>query len=159
MSPQGVMTREQASYSPGLNSIEGQKFCPGIQTRSRDKLPSLSLGISKNLPLSPVLVDQPATEPLLQIPPGDTQGRLGAEKPQSRATPCELICDFIASYSGMARDPKEAHRKPVRDIIQRLLALDTRCTRYTDLANIGVAIYVSICGIFSDALSVWTAQQ
>jgi hypothetical protein len=60
------MTREQASYSPGLNSIKGQKFCPGTQTRSRDKFPSLSLGISKALPLSPVLVDQPATELLLQ---------------------------------------------------------------------------------------------
>ena len=64
MSPQGVMTREQASYSPGLNSIESKKFYPGTQTRSRDKLPILSLGISKALPLSPVLVDQPATEPL-----------------------------------------------------------------------------------------------
>ena len=31
------------------------------QTRSRDKLPSLSLVISMALPLSPVLVDQPAT--------------------------------------------------------------------------------------------------
>jgi len=41
------MTHEQASYSPGLNSIEGQKFCPCTETRSRDKLPSLSLGISK----------------------------------------------------------------------------------------------------------------
>ena len=54
------MTRKQASYSPGLNSIKGKKFCPGTQTVSRDKLPSLSLGISKTLPLSPVLVDQPA---------------------------------------------------------------------------------------------------
>ena len=61
------MTREQAIYSPGLSSVESQKFCPGTQIRSRDELPSLSLGISKTLPLSSALVDQPATEPLLQI--------------------------------------------------------------------------------------------
>jgi hypothetical protein len=117
------MIREQTIYSPGLNSIKGQKFCPGTQTRSRDKLPSLSLGIPKTLSLSPVLVDQPATEPLLQISPGDTQGWLRSKKPQSRATPREPIGDFIASYSGIAGDPKEAHRMPIRDIIQRLLAL------------------------------------
>jgi hypothetical protein len=35
--------------------------------------------------------------------------------------------------------------------------IDTRCTRCTDLANISDALYVSICGIFSDAISVWTA--
>ena len=67
MPPQGVMTRKQASYSPGLKPIKGHEFRPGTQTRSRDKLSSLSLGITKTLPLSPVLVDQPATEPLLQI--------------------------------------------------------------------------------------------
>jgi len=50
MSPQGVMTRKKASYSPGLNPIKGQKFFPGTQTGSRDKLSSLSLGITKTLP-------------------------------------------------------------------------------------------------------------
>ena len=99
MSPQGVMTRKQASYSPGLNPIKGQKFCPGTQTGSRDELSRLSLGITKTSPLSPMLVDQPATEPLLQISPRDTQGRLGSKKPQSRAAPCEPIGDFIALYS------------------------------------------------------------
>ena len=80
MPPQGVMSLKQANYSPGLNPIKGQEFCPGTQTRSRDKLSSLSLGITKTLPLSPVLVDQPATEPVLQISPGDTQGRLRSKK-------------------------------------------------------------------------------
>ena len=70
------MTRKQASYNPGLNPIKGQEFCPGTQIRSRDKLSSLSLGITKTLPLSPVLVDQPATEPFLQISPGGTQGNI-----------------------------------------------------------------------------------
>jgi len=99
MSPQGIMTRKQASYSPGLNPIKGQKFCPGTQTGSRDELSSLSLGITKTSPLSPVLVDQPATEPLLQISPRDTQGRLGSKKPQSRATPREPIGDFKDQYT------------------------------------------------------------
>jgi len=60
MSPQGVMTRKKASYSPGLNPVKGKKFCPGTQTGSRDKLSSLSLGITKTSPLGPMLVDQPA---------------------------------------------------------------------------------------------------
>ena len=95
------MTHKQASYSPGLNPIKGQKFCPGTQTGSRDELSSLSLGITKTSPLSPVPVDQPATEPLLQISPTDTQGWLRSKKPQSRAAPREPISDFIASYSGV----------------------------------------------------------
>ena len=134
MPPQGVMTRKQASYSPGLNRIKGQEFCPGTQTGSRDKLSSLSLGITKTLPLSPVLVDQPATEPLLQISPpatepllqispGDTLGRLSSKKPQSRATPRESVGDFIASYSGMSGDLKKAHHMPARDVVRCLLAL------------------------------------
>jgi len=82
MSPQGVMTRKNASYSPGLNPVKGQKFCPGTQTGSRGELSRLSLGITKTSPLSPTLVDQPATEHLLQISPRDTQGRLGSKEPQ-----------------------------------------------------------------------------
>ena len=66
MPPQGVMTCEQASYSPRLKLIKGHEFRPGTQTRSRDKLSSLSLGITKTLPLGPVLVTQPATETFLQ---------------------------------------------------------------------------------------------
>jgi len=46
MSPKGVMTREKASHDPGLSPIKGNKFCPGTQTRSRDKHVSLPLGIS-----------------------------------------------------------------------------------------------------------------
>ena len=65
MSPQGVMTRKKASYNPGLNLIKGQKFCPGTETGSGDKLSSLSLGVTKTSALSPMLVDQPATEPPL----------------------------------------------------------------------------------------------
>jgi len=65
MSPQGVMTRKEASYSPGLSPIKGQKFCPGTQTGSRDESLSLSLGITKTMPLNPMLVDQPAAESFL----------------------------------------------------------------------------------------------
>jgi len=65
MSPQGVMTRKKASYSPGLSPIKGKKFCPRTQTGFRDEFSSLSLGITKTTPLSPMVVDQPATEPLL----------------------------------------------------------------------------------------------
>jgi len=59
------MTREKASHSPGLSRVKGHKFCPGAQTRSRDKLVRLPSGITKTLPLGPVLVNQPATEPHL----------------------------------------------------------------------------------------------
>jgi len=65
MSSQGVMSRKKAGYNPGLNPIKGHKFYPGTQTRSRDKLSSLPLGITKTAPLGPVLVGQQATEPLL----------------------------------------------------------------------------------------------
>jgi len=65
MSPQGVMTHKKASHSPRLSPIKGKKFSPGTQTGSRDKFQSLSLGVTKTSPLSPTLVDQPATEPLL----------------------------------------------------------------------------------------------
>ena len=65
MSPQGVMTREEASHGHGFSPIKGNKFCPGAQSRSRDKLVSLPLGIAKTSPSGPVLVNQPATEPHL----------------------------------------------------------------------------------------------
>ena len=59
------MTSKNASYKTRLNPIKGHKFCLGIQTRSRDKLSGLPLGITNTSPLGPVLVGQPATEPLL----------------------------------------------------------------------------------------------
>jgi len=65
MSPQSVMTRKKASYSPGLSPIEGKKFSPGTQTGSRDEFSNLSLGVTKTTPLSPMLTDQPANETLL----------------------------------------------------------------------------------------------
>ena len=111
------MAHEEAYNGSGLNPVEVHKFCPGTQTRSRDELSCLPLGVTKALPLGPVLVSQPATEPFLQIAPRDPQGRLRSMKPQSRATPRELIGDFIASYSSMSRHPKEAHHMLDRDII------------------------------------------
>ena len=65
MSPQCVVTRKKAYNGPELNPVEGHKFCPGTQTSSRDDLSCLPLGVSKALPFGPVLVGQPATEPLL----------------------------------------------------------------------------------------------
>jgi len=59
------MARKKASHSPGLSPIKGQKFSSGTQTESRDKFLSLSLGVTKTSPLSLMLVNQPATEPLL----------------------------------------------------------------------------------------------
>jgi len=59
------MTRKEASYSSGLSPIKGKKISPGTQAGSRDEFSSLSLGITKTTPLSPMLVDQPVTEPLL----------------------------------------------------------------------------------------------
>ena len=59
------MTREEAYNDPGLNPVEGHKFCPGTQTSSRDELLCLPLGVTKASPLGPVLVGQPVTEPFL----------------------------------------------------------------------------------------------
>ena len=59
------MAHKKASYNPGLNPVKGQEFSPGTQIGSRDKLSSLSLGVTKASPLSPILVDQPAAELLL----------------------------------------------------------------------------------------------
>ena len=61
------MAHKKASYNSGLNRIKGHKFCPGTQTRSRDKLSNLPLGITKTWPLGPMLVGQPASEPFFVI--------------------------------------------------------------------------------------------
>jgi len=58
------MTRTEASYSPGLSPIEGKKFSSGTQLGSREEFSSLSFGITKTTSLGPMLVGQPATEPL-----------------------------------------------------------------------------------------------
>ena len=47
MSPQGVMSRKKACNGPGLNPIKSHKFFPGTQTRSRDELSCLPLGVTK----------------------------------------------------------------------------------------------------------------
>ena len=57
MSPQGVMSRKKASYSPGLDPTKGHKFFPGAQTRTRDKLAGLPLGVTKTSSKGPVLVN------------------------------------------------------------------------------------------------------
>ena len=57
MSPEGVMSRKRASYSPGLDRNKGHKFCPGAQIGTRVKLASLPLGVTKNSPLGSVLVN------------------------------------------------------------------------------------------------------
>ena len=57
MSPQGVMSRKKASYSPGLDPTKSHKFCPGAQTVTRDKLAGLPLGATKTSPKGPVLVN------------------------------------------------------------------------------------------------------
>ena len=59
------MSRKKASYNPGLDPTKPHTFCPGAQTRTRDKLASLPLGVTKTSRLGSVLVDQPANEPLL----------------------------------------------------------------------------------------------
>jgi len=59
------MTCKEAYNSPGLNPVEGHKFCPGTQTTSQDELSCLPLGVTKASLLGPVLVGQPATEPFL----------------------------------------------------------------------------------------------
>jgi hypothetical protein len=57
VSSQGVMSRKKASYNPGLDPTKGNKFCPGARTRTRDKLASLPMGVTKTSPLGPVLVN------------------------------------------------------------------------------------------------------
>jgi hypothetical protein len=47
MSPQGVMSSEKASNSPGLFPVEGQKPSLGTQTKYCSLFSSLSLGITK----------------------------------------------------------------------------------------------------------------
>jgi len=49
MPPQGVMTCEQASYSPGLKPIKGHKFRPGASS-------SLFQDLIKFTPSCPVAV-------------------------------------------------------------------------------------------------------
>ena len=49
------MTRKEACNGPGLNPVEGHKFCPGTQTRSRDELLCLPLVVTKASSLGPVL--------------------------------------------------------------------------------------------------------
>jgi len=51
------MSSKKASYNPGLSPIKGQKFDLGTQTRSQDSFSSLSLGVTKVTPTSPMLVN------------------------------------------------------------------------------------------------------
>ena len=84
-----------AGYNPGLKPIKGHEFRLGTQTRSQDKLSSLSLGITRTLPLGPVLVTQPATEPSLQILPRDTQGRLRSKEPLFLLYMCPYVQQIL----------------------------------------------------------------
>jgi hypothetical protein len=97
MSPQGVMFRKRVSYSLGLSPIKGQEFNLGTQSGSRDYIPSLSLGITKDSVFFPKLVSQPATKPGLYVSSRDSQGRLEYKKPQNRDGPCGLMGDLITS--------------------------------------------------------------
>jgi hypothetical protein len=54
--------------------------------------------------------------------PGDPQKGLRPSESLTRTTPCEPVSDFISSYSGVTRDPKQSQDMPGGDIIQRLLA-------------------------------------
>jgi len=65
VSAQGVVTHKKAYNDLGFNSVEGHKFCPGTQVRSRDELSSMHLGVTEASLLGTELVSQPATEPLL----------------------------------------------------------------------------------------------
>ena len=93
------------------------------------------MGVIKNSPPYPMLVNQRATNPSSYIVPRDSQGQLSSNELWSRADPCELVGDLISSYSSMSRDPVQPHRMPGRDIIQRLLVLLDKWRRFDGLES------------------------
>jgi len=87
MSPQGIMSSEKASNSPGLCPVEGQKPSLGIQTGSWNEPSSLSLGVTKTSPPYPMLVNQPASNPSSYILPKDSQVRLWSDRLLEQSRP------------------------------------------------------------------------
>jgi hypothetical protein len=110
VSSQGVMSGNKANNHPGLRPIKGKQSGLNINTRARDQPSSLSLSASKSLPQCHVLFIHPALNFLLYTLPRDSQGRFWSHKMVFRTPPCELIGNFISTYSRMSGDPKESHR-------------------------------------------------
>jgi hypothetical protein len=78
------------------------------------------LSASKTLPQCHVLFIHPARNFLLYTLPRASQGRLRSNKIVNGILPCELIANFISTYSRMSGDPKESHWVISGDIIHAL---------------------------------------
>ena len=70
------MAGKEANHNPGLCPVEGQQFSLGLQIRPVDEFTGLSMGSTKALPTSPMLVNYPAIELVLYRSPRDPQDRL-----------------------------------------------------------------------------------
>jgi hypothetical protein len=102
------MSSKKASNSPGLCPVKGQKSSLGTQTGYRNEYSSLSLGVTKNSPLNPTLVNQPTSNHPTYILSRDSQDRLRDNKLYSRAVPCELVGDLIFSYPSLCQGQNRA---------------------------------------------------
>jgi hypothetical protein len=106
MPPQGIMSSDKASNSPGLRPVKGQKETwPWHPDRVPKSVLEPVWGCMKTLPPCPLLVNQPTSNPSSYILSRDSQGQLRSMKPQSRAVLCELVGDLISSCFSMSRDP------------------------------------------------------
>jgi len=123
MSCQGIMSSQKASNNPGLYPIEGQNTGLCSLTRERNQFSSQSLSTTKTSPPCHMLVIHPAFYLSSYILPGDPQGWLRSNKLLIRTVSCELVGNFISSYSSMSMDPIQPHSVPGIDLIQCLLAL------------------------------------
>jgi hypothetical protein len=96
--------------------IKGQQSGPCSHFRAPNQLSSLSV-CTRTMPQYHRLVIHPVfylSMFCLETPPE----RLRSNNPLNRTVPCELVGDFITSYSSMSRDPIQPHSVMSRDIIQ-----------------------------------------
>jgi len=123
MYSQGIMYGKEAGNNPGMYPVKGQSSGLCSRTRTRNQFSSLSLSNTSTTPYYQMLVNHPAFNFSFYVLRRDPQGRLRSYKLLNKTVSCELVGDFISSYSSMSGDPIESHYVQGKDIIQRRLAL------------------------------------
>jgi len=103
--------------------LKDSNCAPCSQITSREQFSSLPLCAARTTPHFQMLVFHRVFNLSSYVLPRDPQKRLWSHKLLNRTVPCELVCDFISSHSGMPRDPVQPHSVLGRVVVQCLPAL------------------------------------
>jgi hypothetical protein len=149
MFSQGVIPSKEASNSPGLCPIGGQKSGLCSWTRGSNQFSSLSLGTDKNPPHYHMMVTYPAFC-LSHILPRNPEVRFRSNRLVNSIVSCELVGNFISSSPRMTRGPKHPHSMLGGNVIQRHLALLYQWRRFSSLKGFQNRLTVRASTYFSD---------